>query len=346
MSEIHGKDWIEVVFEDVFGFRGEIGGREFYYRENAPLPEDHVFRRFLDYKRKGELLPRHLDLVLVLCLAIIAPERLVEFGFEVRNDGRVRLRSLEPLGFDQPRGEDALERSLRGAFKAAGVVGFEAKRWILLRLERGQVRAATEVVDAIVKRLHAAINGSDAIHGEQENAEDPFAEFFHTLTALLTLLRGFVAGIPEEKVKAEGARWFKRIDRWVPRILAALRAPDGRAALMKLFMAVAFPGKSPTHKQVLDLFEAMGPEVEEVVAAKRNAARRAEARTLCRAVLERRFGKLPERTRDRIAAASIGQVRNWLLRAIEARSLKEVFRSASRKPPAPPPSGSVARSKN
>ncbi len=52
---------------------------------------------------------------------------------------------------------------------------------------------------------------------------------------------------------------------------------------------------------------------------------RGEARGLTR-LLERRFGPLPPRVRDRIAAGDLDDLDGWLDRTLDADSLEEVFR--------------------
>jgi predicted transposase YdaD len=42
--------------------------------------------------------------------------------------------------------------------------------------------------------------------------------------------------------------------------------------------------------------------------------------------LERRFGALPEASRDRIAAAGVPDLEEWSLRLLDARTLEEVMR--------------------
>lgn len=359
-------DWLKIVVKQVdpetrtegeslaFGVELHVGGQTAACFDHDMPALNHPFRQVFGFAGKA-VLPHHMDVVLVTCAALAAPAVLRELGFEVRSGGLTRVGALgEFNGFEVYAGalgnaeqEEKLQKRVRIIYPGEhegllSLIAFklqEGKRWMFLRgLSAGQARIEPDVLRMLADRLRLALRSTAGEAAKEQ--EDPYADLISSLTALVTLLHRVVRTMPEDTLKAEGARWLRRIERWVPRVLNALKARNGRMALMKLVMAIAFPRQRPTQDQILELFEAMGPDVEDVLDTLKEEARREAARDLCRDALREKFGPLPKRNRDQLDSASSGELRKWLLRALRVATLEEVFRFGApppaRRAPVPP----------
>jgi hypothetical protein len=73
--------------------------------------------------------------------------------------------------------------------------------------------------------------------------------------------------------------------------------------------------ESPHTPFAVDIFEIMMRKIRETVDAERFLTR----------LLERRFGPLPEVIRERIDDASVEEMENWAIRALNGQSLEDIF---------------------
>ncbi len=356
-------DWIEVLLppagpEDsendeapILIFDGQVKGARFTYREGEPLPSGSALKSVLGYER-GVLLSHHANMLLALCVARLAPELLRDLGFEIFGDGWVRLASFSMLqkfkewapALDGGKLEQDFQTKVRGIFKNRDgnkderLIGFEAlasKRWMRLRVSQpGQIRITTDVLEAIQKRLRASRDGSSSDGGSAGGGraggggpnDRPFAELIAAVTALIDMINGLLAELPAGKRREVTRMWTGRLDRWFTQILNALQASNGRAALMKLFMVLAFGRQRPTREHIWDLLDAMGNDILDAVEVREQQARRSALRDLCFEALRGRSGSLTEETKARLDTASEAHLRGWLLGALDVKSLQQAIR--------------------
>jgi hypothetical protein len=104
-----------------------------------------------------------------------------------------------------------------------------------------------------------------------------------------------------------------------------LRDPDGRELMTAILTYIEAASETP-RQRLARLVAEIGPEAEEVYMTTADMLRAEGAAGLLLRQLTRKFGAVPDGTRERIDAASMEQLDLWSERMLDAETLDEVFK--------------------